>query len=167
MKRTRNIIACLAVLCTSLLLASCDTAVKIAGEYSYKLSGSVEVDSQTVTLPNEQGTLKLLQKTDGDMLLTVSQLRGGVYAIEAELSDTALALYPFERQVTLTFIVPDTNILGDEYDRSVTETFDVEVTGTGTLYKGTIVFDLYYRGESQSSDAVLTGENILIVANKN
>lgn len=151
-------------------LAGCDPAVKIAGEYSYRLSGSVDVEEQTLALTNEQGTLDVLRKTDGDMLLTFSQFRGGVYTAEAEVSDTALTLYPFTRQVTLTFTVPDTITVGGietVREKSVTETFDVEVTGAGTLYKETIVFDLYYHGESQSSDAVLTGEEIVMVAKKN
>lgn len=151
-------------------LAGCDPAVKIEGEYSYRLSGSVDVEEQTLALNNEQGTLDVLRKTDGDMLLTFSQFRGGVYTAEAEVSDTALTLYPFTRQVTLTFTVPDTITVGGietVREKSVTETFDVEVTGAGTLYKETIVFDLYYHGESQSSDAVLTGEEIVMVAKKN
>ena len=151
-------------------LAGCDTAVKMAGEYSYKLSGKVTIDDSEYTLSNEQGTMDLLRKTDGDMLLTFSQLRGGVYTAEAEINDTLLTLYPFERTVSVVFMVPDTTfVLGDTIvrDVEVTETFDVEVTGTGTLYKETIVFDLYFNGESQSSDAHLTGENILMVAKKN
>lgn len=151
-------------------LAGCDPAVKMAGEYSYKLSGKVTIDDSEYTLSNEQGTMDLLRKTDGDMLLTFSQLRGGVYTAEAEINDTLLTLYPFERTASVVFMVPDTTfVLGDTIvrDVEVTETFDVEVTGTGTLYKETIVFDLYFNGESQSSDAHLTGENILMVAKKN
>ncbi|MGN0208953.1 MAG: hypothetical protein ACI397_05835, partial [Paludibacteraceae bacterium] len=70
----------------------------------------------------------------------------------------------------IVFTVPDTTfVLGDTIvrDKEVTETFDVEVTGVGTLYKETIVFDLYFNGESQESDAYMTGDNILMVAKKN
>ena len=160
------------LLCCLLLagVAGCDPAVKMAGEYSYKLSGKVTIDSTDYTLSNEQGTMDMLRKTDGDMLLTFSQLRGGVYTAEAEINDTLLTLYPFERTVSIVFTVPDTTfVLGDTIvrDKEVTETFDVEVTGVGTLYKETIVFDLYFNGESQESDAHLTGDNILMVAKKN
>ena len=151
-------------------LAGCDPAVKMAGEYSYKLSGKVTIDGSDYALSNEQGTMDMLRKTDGDMLLTFSQLRGSVYTAEAEINDTLLTLYPFERTVGITFTVPDTTfVLGDTIvrDKEVTETFDVEVTGVGTLYKETIVFDLYFNGESQESDAHLTGDNILMVAKKN
>ena len=151
-------------------LAGCDPAVKMAGEYSYKLSGKVTIGDSDFTLSNEQGTMDMLRKTDGDMLLTFSQLRGGVYTAEAEINDTLLTLYPFERTVSIVFTVPDTTfVLGDTIvrDKEVTETFDVEVTGVGTLYKETIVFDLYFNGESQVSDARLTGDNILMVAKKN
>ena len=143
-------------------LAGCDTATKIEGEYSYRLSGKVEVEDQTVALNDEQGTLDVLKKRDDLVLLMFSRFRGGVYTARAEVADTALTLYPFQKQVTLT-------VGGIETirEKSVTETFDVEVTGEGTLYKETIVFDLYYHGESQSSDAVLTGEEIVMVAKKN
>ena len=160
------------LLCCLLLagLAGCDPTVKMAGEYSYKLSGKVTIDDADYTLSNEQGTMDMLRKSDGDMLLTFSQLRGGVYTAEAEINDTLLTLYPFERTVSIVFTVPDTTfVLGDTIvrDKEVTETFDVEVTGVGTLYKETIVFDLYFNGESQESDAHLTGDNILMVAKKN
>ena len=56
-------------------LAGCDPAVKMAGEYSYKLSGKVTIDDADYTLSNEQGTMDMLRKSDGDMLLTFSQLR--------------------------------------------------------------------------------------------
>lgn len=151
-------------------LAGCDTATKIEGEYSYRLSGKVEVEDQTVALNDEQGTLDVLKKRDDLVLLMFSRFRGGVYTARAEVADTALTLYPFQKQVTLTFTVPDTITVGGietVREKSVTETFDVEVTGDGTLYKETIVFDLYYHGESQSSDAVLTGEEIVMVAKKN
>ena len=163
--------SCLLLCCLLLAgLAGCDPAVKMAGEYSYKLSGKVTIDDADYTLSNEQGTMDMLRKTDGDMLLTFSQLRGGVYTAEAEINDTLLTLYPFERTVSIVFTVPDTTfVLGDTIvrDKEVTETFDVEVTGVGTLYKETIVFDLYFNGESQVSDARLTGDNILMVAKKN
>lgn len=163
--------ACFLLCCLLLAgLAGCDPAVKMAGEYSYKLSGKVTIDDADYTLSNEQGTMDMLRKTDGDMLLTFSQLRGGVYTAEAEINDTLLTLYPFERTVSIVFTVPDTTfVLGDTIvrDKEVTETFDVEVTGVGTLYKETIVFDLYLNGESQVSDARLTGDNILMVAKKN
>ena len=73
------------MLCCLLLagLAGCDPAVKMAGEYSYKLSGKVTIDDADFTLSNEQGTMDMLRKSDGDMLLTFSQLRGGVYTAEA------------------------------------------------------------------------------------
>ena len=95
-------------------LAGCDPAVKMAGEYSYKLSGKVTIDDADYTLSNEQGTMDMLRKSDGDMLLTFSQLRGGVYTAEAEINDTLLTLYPFERTVSIVFTVPDTTfVLGD------------------------------------------------------
>ncbi|MGM9809591.1 MAG: hypothetical protein ACI30J_01820 [Paludibacteraceae bacterium] len=166
----KRIILCLLSCLLLAGLTGCDPAVKMAGEYSYKLSGKVTIDSADYTLSNEQGTMDLLRKTDGDVLLTFSQLRGGVYTAEAEINDTLLTLYPFERTVDITFTIPDTVSIGgieNIRDKEVTETFDVEVTGTGTLYKETIVFDLYFHGESQVSDTRLTGENILMVAKKN
>ena len=150
----------------AVVFAGCDSATKIAGEYSYKASGTVAIDGAAFALGDEQGTLDLLRKTDERMLLMFSPFRGGVYTAGAMVGDTVLTLYPFSRTVKVSFT--DTVLVGGiESVRKKEEVFDVEVTGKGMLYKEAIVFDLYYHGASQSSDALLKGENILLVAKKN
>lgn len=138
------------VLC-ALMLASCtDEFRQIQGEYSYKASGTAKLDTATVALPNEIGSLQIIDGKDGTLMLTFNTLEGEVYSTYGALKDGDLVLDAFHRTV-----------------REVL-TYDVQVTGYGVLYDKTIKFMLQYNGKAlNDADRKLKAENVLLVAKKN
>lgn len=145
------------------ITASCSDEVKpLLGDYSYNTSGQVAIDDTVqVVLSNEIGSMELERVKDNDIMLTMNSLRNGVYATQGTLDGDTISLVPFTRTMSVTYqtsdIVPTT----------VTENYNVEVSGKGKVYNETIHFYLKYSGESLSNGKKLTGENILMVAKKN
>lgn len=124
---------------------------RVAGSYSYKISGIVEVDSVRTSLDDEMGAMKILSREDGDLILTMNQLNGGVMTTTATWDDESrtITLVPFERILNM-------GIRGD---------FLVDVAGKGTYLDETIVFSLQYQGHSMSDSLVLLdGKDLLMVA---
>lgn len=126
-------------------LTSCqDKIEQVTGSYSYKVSGTAVVDSSSVALRDEQGAMELIRVEGENMLLTFNALRGSAYATKGTLTDQTLTLQPFDKSVSAGI---------NEYN--------VTVTGTGTVYSNTILFDLTYEGEK------LTAEKVTMICKKN
>lgn len=140
----------LAMACSCMLVSCTDEFREIQGEYSYKASGTAKLDTATVALPNEIGSLQIIDGKDGTLMLTFNTLEGEVYSTYGALKDGDLVLDAFHRTV-----------------REVL-TYDVQVTGYGVLYDKTIKFMLQYNGKAlNDADRKLKAENVLLVAKKN
>ena len=126
-------------------LTSCqDKIEQVTGSYSYKVSGTAVVDSSSVALRDEQGAMELIRVEGENVLLTFNALRGSAYATKGTLSDQTLTLQSFDKSVSAGI---------NEYN--------VTVTGTGTVYSNTILFDLTYESEE------LTAEKVTMICKKN
>lgn len=154
-----------------LLFVSCQEPIQqLVGSYSYKSSGKVMVDSTEINLSDEIGAMDLIRRSDSTLLITFNQLGGAVYMTDANVEENEIVLKPYERTLTITYPYVDSlNILADTItlDRQIRETFDVVVNGYGERLNETIIFSLTIVGESQTSDARLKGEDILMIAKKN
>ena len=126
-------------------LTSCqDKIEQVTGSYSYKVSGTAVVDSSSVALRDEQGAMELIRVEGENVLLTFNALRGSAYATKGTLTYQTLTLQPFDKSVSAGI---------NEYN--------VTVTGTGTVYSNTILFDLTYESEK------LTAEKVTMICKKN
>ena len=81
------------VLFCGLMATSCKNELQqVAGEYSYKISGSAMVDSAEVRLTNETGALHIIDKDEKELLLTFNMLGGDVYTALASLDNKELSI---------------------------------------------------------------------------
>ena len=70
----------------AVLLSSCqDQVQQVTGTYSYKISGSAEVSTDSVVLSNEQGAMDLIRIDTTAALLTFNELRGATYVANATI----------------------------------------------------------------------------------
>ena len=121
-----------------------------AGEYSYKISGSMMVDGEEKSLPNESGALRVIDKTD-NLLLTFNMLGGDVYTTNASLSNKQIEIAEFER------IIP-------YYARD----YKTKISGSGEVYENMIVVQLRYKGISMDKDSVeWENKDVRLVATRN
>ena len=144
-----------------ILLAGCNTDVwQMAGEYSYKISGRVEITSEdddvVRSLPDEMGVLRILQvdnKSD-EVMLTMNQLGGSVFTTSGTIAEKKIEIEEFERTVKVAPV-------------ALEKEFTVTVNGYGERYGNTIVFYLAYEGETEDGEYQLSGEGIQMVADRN
>lgn len=141
----------LAIMCTAFLLASCTNEItRLTGEYSYKVSGTALVDTAKEALPNEIGSLQIIDRGEDGLLLTFNTLEGALYTADGSLKDGELLLAAFQRTLRLT-----------------ASSYKVTVNGSGTVYDGTIVFNLTYAGTLLEGNKSLTATDVLLIAKKN
>lgn len=170
----------LMVLC---MTACQQPAERLTGTYSYKISGRVTIDDQSVTLPDEIGAMDVLYRHDSTVLVTMNQLNGGIYRADGIVSGDSLRLTSFERTMifnltdslfdTLHITIPgildpaDSVVIDSVFTRIVTRTeqFDLTVQARGEVLNDNILFTLQYMGKS--GDKSLMGNDILMVAKRN
>lgn len=139
------------VLFFGLMTTSCKNELQqTAGEYSYKISGSVIEDGEERSITNESGALRVIDKKD-NLLLSFNMLGGDVYTTDATLSNTQIEIAEFER------IIPFNS-----------REYKTKVSGTGEVYDNTIVVQLRYEGMSMDKDSVkLESKDVRLVATRN
>lgn len=140
------------VLVVMAVLTGCKSELKqVAGEYSYKISGSAIVDSTEVHLTNESGALHIIDKDEKELLLTFNMLGGDVYTALGDLSSKSLSIKEFERIIVHN-----------------TKDYKVKVSGSGEVYDDNIVLDMQYKGMSMDKDSIeLESKDIKLVATRN
>lgn len=140
------------VLFCGLMVTSCKNELQqVAGEYSYKISGSVVVDTVEERLTNESGALHLINTDDEELLLTFNMLGGDVYTTNADLENKQLKIAEFERIIVHN-----------------TKNFKTTISGEGEVYDDNIVVGLRYKGISLDADSVeLESEDVKLVATRN
>ncbi|MBQ7631783.1 MAG: hypothetical protein IJS82_03370 [Paludibacteraceae bacterium] len=123
----------------AVLLSSCqDQVQQVTGTYSYKISGSAEVSTDSVVLSNEQGAMDLIRIDTTAALLTFNELRGATYVANATIHGKTIELSPYKRNLTIG-----------------SRTYPITASGTGTIYENTLVLTLSYKGEDVSADEIL------------
>ena len=133
------------------MLSGCKNDLEqVAGEYSYKISGSAIVDSAEVRLNNETGAMHVID-TQEDLLLTFNVLGGDVYTAKATLDKKDIAIHTFERIIVQN---------GRNYKTTV--------SGKGNVWNENIVVEMSYKGMSTDKDSILwESKNIQLVATRN
>lgn len=156
----------------TVLLTSCNDPIKsLADSYSYTISGQATIDDTiSIVLPNEKGAMQI-EKTSSDdkVLLTMNYytgLNGGVYTTQAKVKDDKITLEPFTRTLSVTYTNTETELLVP-VEKTYSENYEVEVSGTGVIYDETIHFTLQYKGEGVSVDKQIEASDILMVAKRN
>ena len=139
------------------LLASCqpnqlqdlDYAGRIAGDYSYKISGIAVVNGDSVRLEDEIGAMEIVRIDSVKALVTFNALNGPAYYTYMEVDGQELSLEPYERNLRVN--LADYAIVG---------------FGEGTVYDKTILIDLQYEMQQASANG-LTAEKLTVLCKKN
>lgn len=137
-----------------LALGSCskDGTRLFEGGYTYKLSGTIEVERVSVTnpgsaqdiltlsIPDESGQMYILNKDDGmdRVLITMNAMLGSANTMEGTARDGVITLSPSQRYQQV--------IYNEESVR-----FDVEITGEGRKYDDVVIFELSYDGQAEGT----------------
>lgn len=158
-----------AVLAAAIAVALCACAkVGISlfqGEYSFKSSGSIEVQGEdcnyTLKTANEIGQIHINQAYDGTVKVSMNVIGGGVTVFDARVSDTAIILVSRTRTVHLS---PE---LGPDFLTG----FDAELTmgGIGRKSGKDIIFDFEYSGKVDALliKGTVTRSSVECVASRN
>ena len=149
-------------------LSACESPLPmVEGEYDFKVSGHITQNgTQIVVLPNEAGTMDIMHLMDSTYMLTFNTTNGCAYTTQATISGNQVEMNPFARVITLTNKTQESNILGIPIEIIQTEYYNTQVFGSGTIYGETIHFNLQYAGEEFTGSKRITGNNILMIANK-
>lgn len=145
MKRLSVFVSVLS-LCALAFVACQDQVQQIAGAYSYKISGSVIVDEDTVVLTDEIGTMEIVYINQDSALVTFNSLLGPVYATQAQIDNKQIDLAPYRRNLSIR-----------------TKDYTVTATGEGTVYDKTILFALNYTDTINK----LTTDSLIMLCKKN
>ena len=118
------------------------------GYYSYKTSGSVEVErtliesseksEETLSIVSENGQMNILKNGDNKLIITMNAIGGDVVVLDAEVVDKELVISEFSRMVKIE-------------DGSRTVSLNCKVSGSGKKYDNVIILDLNYSGSGSST----------------
>lgn len=161
-------IAVLAAVAT--LAASCtDTVKSLTGGYSYQIAKQeVSInDSIATVLTSETGALEIERSKDDEVLLTFNSMKGDVYTTTGKIDDKTITLTPFTRTLNITYTITQEELLRP-VEKTINETFNIDVSGEAEIHDETIHFTLQYAGTGISDNSTtITGEDILMIAKKN
>ena len=138
------------------------------GDYSYKMSGSVELSPSDLALDpiqlditNEIGNMQIskLDKEDGSVVVVMNAVNGGLSTTTAYCEGKNISFEDFEHRLKLTNIASgiNTNCV-------------VSVEAEGTMYDdNTIIINARFSGEHTylGNEYTIEGDDILIVAYRN
>lgn len=140
-----------------------------AGDYSYKMSGSVELtpaegsslEPIQLDITNEIGNLQIskLDKEDGSVMVVMNALNGGLSTATAYCDGKEIVFDEFEHRLKLTNIASGINT------NSV-----VSVEAEGAMYDdNTIILNVSFSGEQTylGNTYTIQGDDITMVAYRN
>jgi len=123
-----------------------------AGTYSYKTSGTIQVDTLRKVTFTEIGAMEVVSLKDKDsVLITFNELLGDVYSTRGSIQGNEITLSPFTR--TWAELLGNNPIV-------------MQVSGQGQVYDGSIVMTLQYSGMTQDS-LKISANNVQLIAKKN
>lgn len=125
-------------LLTFALTACQDQVQQVAGTYSYKISGRVELVNDSVVLSDEQGAMELVRKDTTSAMVTFNALRGPVYVTNASIHGKTIELEPYKRTLSIG-----------------SRTYPITASGKGEIYENMLVLTLSYQSDDISSDEIL------------
>lgn len=152
------------------LAASCTDPIKsFTGDYSYQIAKQeVSInDSIAAVLTSETGALEVERSKDDEVLLTFNSVKGDVYTTKGKIDDKTITLTPFTRTLNITYTITQEELLRP-VEKTINETFNIDVSGKAEIHHETIHFTLQYAGTGISDNSTtITGEYILMIAKKN
>lgn len=178
----RYLTAVAAVLSAAVLLAGCskEGPSRFKGNYSYSLSGTIELVPEqgtgdtgngstapeetpvVLSVPSESGQMDIVteDKAGGTMVLTMRPLTGGSVVFRAKADGKTLVLEPAGKRIRVDF--SDILLVGEE-------TMDVEVSGTGEKFVDVLIFRLEYNGTCTHNGVTyrISGSSVDCVAKEN
>ena len=163
----------MAVLCTA-----CDRDRQaLTGDYSYKLSGEVELTDEdgavTYRLIHRNGQMNILRdKSDKDRyIITMNEMTGGCYTMNAALHGDSLLIdsHSFNTNILSTSSIPDLNIdLDLNQDEEATIVYRISAAGSGTVNGNILILREVWDGtQSGNSSVTISGPEMTIIAEKN
>lgn len=145
-----------AALAAAMVLSGCskEGPSRFKGNYSYSLSGTVELvpvqssddpeaeeeeEPLVVSVPSEAGQMDIVtaDKSGGRMVITMRPVAGGAVVFDAKADGRTLVLDPASRRITLNF---SDGLIGGEVK------MDVDVSGYGEKFTDVVIFRLEYSG---------------------
>ena len=145
-----------------------DPVNSLSGNYTYKVSGVVNVDSVgDIHLSPETGTMSITSTEKNEEVIMCFNHNGGdAYDIRANVTTDSLYILPMHRYIDVE-VAQDTLALGTITRRR--ETFDVQVAGSGhMLTNGDVSFNISYTGTSLSDpNTHLSGKGIFLHCKRN
>lgn len=121
------------------------------GTYSYKASVTLQVDTLPSIAYVEQGTLEIVSLKDKDsVMLSFSELLGGVYCTHASIDGDELELCPFTRSLGYVMWL---------------DPITIQVSGSGHVYDDNVVLDLEYQNMPEDSLRI-SAPDVLLIAKK-
>ncbi len=134
------------------------------GDYSYKTSGVVNVDSNGVSytfkLPDKIGHISIVELSKDSVLIIKNEMMGEVQTLQAKVDGDSIFINSYEKQ--LSFPKSDTGHIESAK-------WIIHVSGgKGRMYdKNTITFVENYQGTNDDTTLTISGENILTVLERN
>ena len=133
-------------LATVCLMSCQDQVQQIAGNYSYKISGSVVIAEDTFLLANETGALEVLRVNADSAVVTFNALLGQAYATQAVIAGKQMELLPFKRTITVR-----------------ARDYEVTAQAKGDIYDGTLLLNLQY----ENAERELKADSLILLCKKN
>ena len=159
---------------TASLLAGCNSdKLSFAGDYSYKLSGEVELKASdgevSYRLLHRSGQMNILKDKSqkNRYLITVNEMNGGCYTMYATLDGDKLQIdrHEFTTNVLSTSSLPDIDITQEE---DPTIVYRIAASGGGTRNGDILIIKEEWQGaQSGNPDATIRGAEMTIIAERN
>lgn len=157
----------LSFFCVLLLFNSCNRVSHYTGDYSYKLSGEIQITDNLGVVHSsyvtQRGQMNILRDRDGDagdVIVTINVMDGGTYSFEATIDKGNI---DFDAHSFLSeFSALDQDI---PLAKSL---YRVNASGEGTLNDNIMIIEEQWRGTCVDDDSkILRANNISIIAEKN
>lgn len=155
------------LLCFVLLFNSCNRVSHYTGDYSYKLSGEIQITDNLGVMHRsfvtQRGQMNILRDRDGDagdVIVTINVLDGGTYSFDATIDKGTI---DFEDHSFLSEF--------SSFDQDIPlakSLYRVNASGEGTLNDNIMIVEEQWRGTCVDDNSkILRASNISIIAEKN
>ena len=164
------------IVVVAMFVGGCDReSGKLTGDYSFKLSGEVVLTNAegeaTYRLIHRNGQMNILRDKSGKgrYTITMNEMTGGCYTMNAELRGDSLVIGPhsFNTNILSTNTIPDFDV-DFEQDDDATIVYRVSASGGGIVNGNMLIIREIWDGYQSGNGAVsISGPEMTIIAEKN
>ncbi len=163
------------LLIVMLLLTACQRDVsRMAGDYSYKLSGEIEIvaadGTVTHTVVRKIGQMNILRQQDNDVLVTLNELSGDVVVMQGQVRGDSLILEPAEFTTTIAALNDDDHSIIEEILNAgeIAGIYKVNASGRGALVDNILILKMHWIGRQlDTPQTTIEGTDLTLVAERN